>query len=119
VDRRRQPHVLAAISAAIGAAIPAAMMMHGALVLEIDYWWWTWFAVPIAALATVGSAVLAGRRPLWGGLLLLVTAAPAATIFWRELGIATFGVAWLLGGWIYFAAAVELGRTAADPEGAD
>jgi hypothetical protein len=99
---RVRPHLVAALLVTAGVAIPAAMMIHGAIVLDVSYKSWTWFALPIAWGLAFAAAMVAARHPMRGGLLLMLTCAPAATVFWRELGILTFGGAWLIGGWIYF-----------------
>ncbi len=117
---RDRAHLVAALLVLLGVAIPGAMMIYGATALGITYKDWTWPALPVTAGLTLGSAFVAGRRPMIGGLLLMVTCAPAATIFWRELGILTFGGAWLLGGWIYFTAARRrLEAPHPDDEGAE
>ena len=91
------------ISAAISAVgAPTANGVTPQSGIEINR---TWFALPLTAGLTLGSATVAARRPMVGGLLLMISCAPAATIFWRELGFLTFGGAWLLGAWIYFAEA--------------
>lgn len=100
-----RPEVAAALLVTAGVAVPAVMMIYGSTTLDISYKGWTWFALPLTAGLTLGSATVAARRPMVGGLLLMISCAPAATIFWRELGFLTFGGAWLLGAWIYFAEA--------------
>ena len=54
------------------------------------------------------GAWLAGRSRAAGALLLCVGAAAGVAIFWRELGLLTFGPAWLLGAWLY----LDAGRSA-------
>ena len=105
---KRRPEVAAALLVAAGVAVPAVMMIYGSTTLDITYKGWTWFALPLTAGLTLGSATVAARRPMIGGLLLMISCAPAATIFWRELGFFTFGGAWLLGAWIYFAQARQV-----------
>ena len=105
LSSKLRPEVAAALLVTVGVAIPAAMMIFGSTTLDITYKGWTWFALPLTAALTLGSATVAARRPMVGGLLLMISCAPAATIFWRELGFFTFGGAWLLGAWIYFAEA--------------
>ncbi len=100
---RARPHLVAALLVTTGVAIPAVMMIYGSIVLDVSYKSWTWFALPITWGLTFAAAMVAARHPMRGGLLLMLTCAPAATVFWRELGILTFGGAWLIGGWIYFA----------------
>ncbi len=112
---------LAAVLVTTGALLPLAMMVRGSLLLDIEYQAWTWPAIPAVWLPAVAGAWLAGRGPAAGALLLCVAAAAGVAIFWRELGLLTFGPAWLLGAWLYLDAGRSGGllkrrsREAADP----
>ena len=91
-----------------GALVPLTMMLHGALILDIDYHAWTWLAIPAAWAPAAAGALLARRRVAAGAVLLGVASAAGAAVFLRELGWLTFGAAWLLAAWIY----LDAGRAA-------
>ena len=92
---------LVAALVTLGALVPLAMKVHGALLLDVHYHAWTWPAIPAVWLPAIAGAWLAGRSGAAGALLLCVGAAAGVAIFWRELGVLTFGPAWLLGAWLY------------------
>ncbi len=91
-----------------GALVPLTMMLHGSLVLGIDYHAWTWPAIPAAWAPAAAGALLARRRMAAGAIVLGVASAAGAALFLRELGWLTFGAAWLLAAWLY----LDAGRTA-------
>ncbi len=102
--------LIAAALVTLGAGIPLVMMVNGALALEIDYEAWTWPAIPAVWAPSIAGAWLAAKpqKTAAGALLLCLGAAAGAAIFWRELGLLTFGPAWLIGGWLY----LDAGRRA-------
>lgn len=91
-----------------GALVPLTMMLHGSLVLDIDYHAWTWPAIPAAWAPAAAGALLARRRVATGAILLGVASAAGTAVFLRELGWLTFGAAWLLAAWLY----LDAGRAA-------
>lgn len=85
----------------IGAAVPLTMMIHGSITAGIEYYWWTWPAIPAAWLPAVAGAILMRRHEATGSLLLLTGAGAGVALFWHEHAIATFGPAWLIGAYTY------------------
>ncbi len=100
----------AAAFATAGASVPLVMMVNGSIALGIDYQWWTWPAIPAAWAPAVLGAWLATRYGAPGVLLLCLGAAAGVGLFWRELGVLTFGPAWLLGAYLYLDAGRRLGH---------
>ncbi len=91
----------AAALVTLGAAIPLVMMVNGAARLDIDYFWWTWPAIPAIWLPALLGARLSTRRPALGALLVGLAAAAGLTVFRKELALITFGPAWLIALYLY------------------
>ncbi|HJM88228.1 MAG TPA: hypothetical protein QF624_01225 [Dehalococcoidia bacterium] len=103
---------LALAAAAIGTAgalIPLVMMIDGSLRHDIDYLWWTWPAIPAVWASLVLGAWLTRARPLVGSMLLTLAATAGVIAFREELGLLTFGSAWLLGVALYLDAGLRRG----------
>ena len=110
--------LIAAALVTAGAGIPLVMMVNGTLALEIDYQAWTWPAIPAVWTPAIAGAWLAARgrqTQAAGALLLCLGAAAGAAIFWRELGLLSFGPAWLIGGWLYLDAGRRAGLLRRQP----
>lgn len=119
-ERMSSRAALPAIAAALvtaGAAIPLVMMVHGVIALDIEYQAWTWPAIPAVWAPALAGAWLARRSQAAGALLLCLGAAAGVAIFWRELGLLTFGPAWLIGGWLYLDAGHRAGFLRGRPLG--
>jgi hypothetical protein len=101
VNARPSLPLLAAVLATAGAAVPLVMMVNGAIALGVSYHWWTWPAIPAVWVPAVAGAWLARRAQAAGAMLLCLGAAGGVAVFWRELGLLTFGPAWLIGAWLY------------------
>ena len=102
----RTAALAAAAFATAGAAAPLGMMLNGSIALGIEYYWWTWPAIPAAWAPAVVGAWLTARRPAAGAALLCLGAAAGLGFFRHEASVLTFGPAWLLGAHLY----VDAGR---------
>ena len=98
---RRALPTVAFLLVTIGAAIPLAMMLHGAIALGTDYARWTWPAIPVAWLPAALGAALLPRREATGAMLVVIGSALGVAFFWQEYALVTFAPAWLLGSWSY------------------
>lgn len=87
-----------------GALVPLVMMVNGVIVHDIDYFWWTWPAIPAVWTPLVLGAWLTRSRPLPGAMLITLAATAGLTVFRNELSLLTFGPVWLLGLALYLAA---------------
>lgn len=87
----------AAAFGTVGGLIPLVMMVNGVIVHDIDYFWWTWPAMPAVWAPLMLGAWLTRTRPLLGAMLITLSATAGLTIFRNELSWLSFGPAWLLG----------------------
>ena len=99
----------AAAFGTVGGLIPLVMMVNGVIVHDIDYFWWTWPAIPAVWAPLIFGAWLSRSRPLPGAMLITLAATAGLTIFRNELSWLTFGPAWLLGLTLYLTAGRDSG----------
>ena len=90
-----------------GAITPAAMMIHGDLVLGISYYPWTWWAIPAVWMPAIAGVVALKRWLAPSALVVLVSAIAGSSLFAREYGYLTFGPAAPLAAYLYLRSAAE------------
>ena len=93
--------LMATIGAAIGAAIPLGIMVHGVVIEDLSYKTWTWPAIPAVWLGCLLGGAISFRYRTLGSIVLVGAAACGAYAFEPEHGLFTFGVAWLIGIGLY------------------
>ncbi len=83
--------VVAVFLVSVGVGLPLVMMLNGALRLEIDYYTWTWWAIPAIWAPSVLAAAALPRWPGPASFALFLCSLAGLTVFWIEFGWLSFG----------------------------
>ena len=67
------------------------MMVNGALRLDVDYYTWSWWALPGVWLPSVAAAAAIPRWPAPASVALFLCAMGGLAVFLFEFGWLTFG----------------------------